>query len=305
MFGTHATAKRVHVRAAFTLVEVLVVIAIVGVLVSLLLPAVESSREAARRLQCMNNLKQIGVALLSYESNHKSFPSGYISQYDSNGIDTGPGWGWAAAILPQMEESIAYNAVHRDLPIEHPQNSGRVVSIASYLCPSEDMRKIWVAKASGGSLICDVAVSNYVGMFGTTEPGVDGDGIFFRNSKIGLREITDGSSNTIAVGERSHELGRATWVGSVTGAILFPEEDNTVSQGVAERSAGMVLGHAGEGVGPGAEGGDVNQFYSLHGHGANFVFSDGHAIFLHADMDYKTYLALATRAGGETVSGDF
>jgi prepilin-type processing-associated H-X9-DG protein len=142
-------------------------------------------------------------------------------------------------------------------------------------------------------------------MFGTTEPGVDGDGMFFRNSKIGLKDVTDGASKTIAVGERSHELGRATWVGSVTNAILFAEDENTQAQGVPEVGAGMCLGHAGEGIGPGGSGGDVNQFYSLHGQGVNFLFADGHVNYLVASMDYQTYLALTTRAGGESIPGSY
>jgi prepilin-type N-terminal cleavage/methylation domain-containing protein/prepilin-type processing-associated H-X9-DG protein len=292
-------------RRAFTLVEILVVIAIIGTLITLLLPAVQSSREASRRLQCTNNLKQVGLALLNYESSHKVFPPGYVSQIDSSGNDTGPGWGWASMILPQMEQTPIHNVIHFDLPIEHAMNGVRVASIPNYLCPTEDLRQVWQAKGPNGSPICEVAESNYVAMFGTTEPGVDGDGMFFRNSKISMRDITDGSSKTIAVGERTHQLGPATWVGSVTNAILFPEDANTQSQGVPEVGAGMTLGHAGEGIGPGGSGGDVNQFYSLHGDGANFLFADGHVNFLLTSMDYKTYQALATRAGGEVIPENY
>src|SRR3954470_5863398 len=292
-------------RRAFTLVEILVVIAIIGLLVALLFPAVQSSREASRRLQCTNNLKQIGLAFLNFESSHRVFPPGYVSQFDASGNDTGPGWGWAAMILPQMDESPIYNVIHFDLPIEHPMNGVRVASIPNYLCPTEDFRHVWQAKRPDGSPICEVAESNYVAMFGTTEPGVDGDGMFFRNSKIKMSDISDGTSKTIAAGERTHQLGRATWVGSVTQAVLFPEDDNSQSQAVPETGAGMTLGHAGEGIGPGGTGGDVNQFYGLHGQGANFVFADGHVSFLLTSMDYDTYLALATRAGDEPISGTF
>ena len=297
-------------RPGFTLIEVLVVIAIIGVLVALLLPAVQAARDSARRLQCANNLKQIGLALLNYETTHKAFPSGYVSNFESDGDDTGPGWGWCSFILPQMEEDAIYRVIHFDLPIYDPMNGVRVANVSGFFCPTDDVKRVWQAKSRDAdgypiALICEVAASNYVGMYGTTEPGVDGDGMFFRNSRIALKDITDGSSKTIAVGERGHQLGNATWVGSVTNAILFPDDNNTVSRPEAEDSSGMVLGHAGEGIGPGGAGGDVNQFYSLHGAGANFMFADGHVTFLLESMDYKTYLALATRAGGETVSGSY
>src|SRR6516164_2906474 len=217
-------------RRAFTLVEVLVVIAIIGLLIALLLPAVQGTRESARKAQCANNLKQIGLALLHHETAKKTFPSGYVSAFDSSGTDTGPGWGWASYMLPQMEENAIYKTIHFDLPIEDPMNGVRVANIPSFLCPSDDTPHVWPAKsrdASGNpiAVICEVAASNYVAMYGTTEPGVDGDGMYFRNSKIRLSDVTDGTSKTIAVGERAHQLGNATWVGSVTGAILFPDDD--------------------------------------------------------------------------------
>lgn len=293
------------VRRAFTLIEILVVIAIIGTLVALLLPAVQAARDSARRAQCTNNLKQVGLALLNFEGTEKAFPSGYVSEFTSNGDDTGPGWGWCSFILPQMEENAIFRVIDFKLPIEDARNGVRVANIPSFFCPTDSVPRVWQAKrrdASGNPLeqICEVAASNYVGMYGTTEPGVDGDGIFFRNSKVAMKDITDGSSNTIAVGERAHQLGNATWVGSVTDAILFPEDENEIGQPHTEHSSGMVLGHAGEGIGPGASGGDVNQFYSLHGEGANFLFADGHVTFLSADMDYKTYRAMATREGDET-----
>src|ERR1700757_4961644 len=97
-------------RRGFTLIELLVVIAIISLLIGLLLPAVQAAREAARRAQCINNLKQFGLALHNYENASRVFPPGYISSFDSIGTDTGPGWGWAAMALPQYELAVLFNA---------------------------------------------------------------------------------------------------------------------------------------------------------------------------------------------------
>ena len=299
-------------RSGFTLIELLVVVAIIAVLIGLLLPAVQAAREAARRAQCVNNLKQIGLALHHYEQAHNAFPPGYVSNFDAGGDDTGPGWGWASMMLPQFEQTPVFNAINFSLAVEAPVNStGRLANVNNFLCPSDPTASAyWAVKrdfATGAPLknICQIAPSNYVGMYGIGEPGPGGNGVFFRDSSIALRDITDGTAQTLVVGERSHRLGEATWTGSVTGAIMYPTDNDNIGRYATETSSGMVLGHVGEGAGPGDPKADVNQFYSLHsGRGANFLFGDGHVAFLKATMDYKTYLALATRAGGEVVSAD-
>jgi prepilin-type N-terminal cleavage/methylation domain-containing protein/prepilin-type processing-associated H-X9-DG protein len=302
-------------RGAFTLIELLVVIAIIGLLIGLLLPAVQAAREAARRAQCVNNLKQIGIALHNYHDAHQVFPPGYISDFTAAGDDTGPGWGWASMILPQLEQSNLFSSVNFTLAIEQPANStGRLSGVGVYLCPSDRVRPAWEAMKGDPvtgtlqGLVCEVAPSNYVGVYGISEPGVDGEGTFFRNSRVGLRDITDGSALTIVVGERSHNLGEATWVGSVTGAVLAPPPGDSDGVGAprVEAGPGMVLGQAGERRSPGDPAADVNQFYSRHaGRGVHFVFADGHVSFLKSTMDYRTFMALATRAGGEVISESY
>lgn len=298
----------------FTLIELLVVIAIIGVLVALLLPAVQAAREAARRTQCVNNLKQIGLALQNYHDTVGGvFPSGYVSNFDAQGNDTGPGWGWAAMLLTRFEQTPLFNSINFSLAVEAPANlTGRLPNVNAFLCPSDPTASLYWAvirdAATGAPRqnICQVAPSNYVGMYGNGEPGPSGDGLFFRNGRVGLRDVTDGTAQTLAVGERSHRLGEATWVGSVTNAIMFPTDNDDIGRYRTETSSGMVLGHVGEGVGPGDRRGDVNQFFSLHsGGGVNFLFADGHVSFLKSTMNYQVYKALATRAGGEVVSGDF
>ncbi len=301
-------------RRAFTLVEVLVVIAIIGLLVAILLPAVQAARESGRKTHCFNNLKQIGIALVNYHDTYGSLPPGYISQPDGNGGELGPGWGWAALLLPQIEQINIFSVIQFQLAIEKQTSpaaiAARTTTIATYLCPSDTINPSWMTwtrDSLGNPVapICEVAAANYVAMYGSTEPGVDGDGLFYRNSSVRFADITDGLAETIAAGERSHFLGVATWTGAVRDAVLFDDDGDEVGRAHPENSTGMVLGHAGERATPGAASSDVNQFYSFHGPGANFLFMDGHCSFIPTTIDYAMYQAMSTRAGSETISGAY
>jgi prepilin-type processing-associated H-X9-DG protein/prepilin-type N-terminal cleavage/methylation domain-containing protein len=299
------------VRTAFTLIELLVVIAIIAVLITLLVPAVQKVRESAARTQCINNLKQVGLALQNYHDSHHAFPPGYMSNYDAAGNDTGPGWGWASFILPQMEQGNLYNNIQFTQNIEAPANSGvRVQPIPSYICPSDSVPPTWTATqydTAGNPVraICDVASANYIGVFGISEPGVDGEGIFFRGSAVRITDITDGTSQTLMVGERSFRWCQATWVASVTSASMVPPPGSPALAGEWV-AAGFVLGHTFEGTGgPGSPGTEANGFASQHTGGANFLFADGHVQFLPTSMNHQVYMALSTRARADLVGGDY
>lgn len=299
-------------RRGFTLIELLVVIAIIAVLIGILLPAVQKVREAANRNQCINNLKQVGLALQSHHDTQHLFPPGYTSGVSTWGTDTGPGWGWASYLLPHIEQDSLYKSIDFGQPIEAPSMAGpRTTLIKTYLCPSDSSPTQAFPVGTRGtngtltSTICTVAPANYVGNFGIGEPGVDGEGVFFRGSKIRIADITDGTSNTLLVGERSFYHAESTWVGAVSSANQGPTPGSPLP--IQESNASnFVLAHTGETFKGPAYPEEANHFTSRHTGSGNFVFADGHVSSLGGATTYATYKALSTRSGGEVISqGDF
>ena len=204
-------------RRAFTLIELLVVILLVGLLIALLLPAVQASREAARRAQCMNNLRQIGLALANYSSAFGVYPPGWIDGGPSLDI---PAWGWGARLLGFLEQSPLvpgdflgqYFATQATATVQ-------TTTLAVFLCPSSPRGGLVDTQFQDGpqSFMFDrFAPSNYVGSAGNKNPlyfPQTCGGIFFINGAVKAASITDGMSSTLLVGERSRDLSDATWSG--------------------------------------------------------------------------------------------
>lgn len=294
------------------MIELLVVIAIIAVLVGLLVPAVQKVRETASRAQCFNNLKQIGLALHNQHNAAGQFPAGYLSGFDANGNDTGPGWGWAALILPHMEQDNLFRLLDLKQPIELPvHQAARETVIKSYLCPSDGALSqsfpVGPRSAMGAltKTTCQVAPTNYVGNFGIGEPGVDGEGVFYRGSAVRLADITDGTHCTLLVGERSFRHAESTWVGAVNGANHCPSLNSPLPLQILP-SSNFVLGHTGETFRGPAYPEEINHFTSRHAGAGNYLFADGHVAGLGGGTSYAVYKALSTRSGGETISsGDY
>ena len=139
--------------------------------------------ESARNSECSNHLRQIGVGFQNFESAKGGLPAGYLSQYQADGTDTGPGWGWGAILLDRLEEQPLQGQIQWDQPIEAAVNSTcRTTLVSLYLCPSDNVVPLWPAYRDVGTIdpqqkICDLASANYVAMFGNAEPGIDGPGV--------------------------------------------------------------------------------------------------------------------------------
>ena len=290
----------------FTLVELLVVLAIVSLLVALLFPAIQAAREAARRAECINNVRQIGLALQTHHDTLQRLPPGWNS-YPPNGD---PGWGWASMLLQFTEQRNLLNGSGvgsqaggpgspgglggpPTFQINHGSNKTlRESSLPAYLCPSDPSDKIFTlyqgspgGVGPGGPPMFDVARTNYVGVFGTvlieTAAGV-GSGCFFQNSSTRFGDVLDGLSNTLLVGEHGSRSDLATWVGAIPGAHR--------NMARVVNTARRVPNHVPN---------DLSDFSSFHPGGASFVLCDGSVKMISDEIDLTVFQALATRAGGD------
>ena len=305
-----------NARSGFTLIELLVVIAIIGVLVGLLLPAVQQAREAARRSACSNNMKQMGLAVHNYADVHpERFPVGWVGEFEAGEWhgDEGEGWGFAAHLLPFIEQKNLFDLFDLTKQVGDNVNAAAIATVVTgYLCPSDSYASGDIISPANSTR--RFARSNYPGCFGSEhmaghdhdgltaallsgddeglEPG-EGDGIFFAGGASGenavsFRDVRDGLSKTIMIGERDSREGHSFWQGRIDGV----NEDMTRVVGVGEHVFNSSDPH-------------FEDFFSSHPGGVSFVFADGHVAFLSNGMSEALFQSLATRAGGEVVNGDY
>jgi prepilin-type N-terminal cleavage/methylation domain-containing protein/prepilin-type processing-associated H-X9-DG protein len=293
-------------RQGFTLIELLVVIAIIAVLVGLLLPAVQKVREAANRMKCANNLKQLGLGLHNFHDAHGKFPPGQVAgPFPEAGVTNAVNHGWGPFILPFIEQQALADRYHWDVRVYDPANLPVVsTQLKLFQCPSAEPNRFYTAGPSGDGACGDYAPTWYVESVlveaGLTPQPRDQNGVLQPNHMTRLSEITDGTSQTILLTE---DAGRPRlWRMGRSGPDQTVEGDPW-----AAFNSGIILqGSTADGTmrpGPCA----INctnerEVYSFHPAGANAVFADGSVHFLRASMSIRVLAALVTRAGGESVS---
>ncbi len=318
----------------FTLIELLVVIAIIAVLIALLLPAVQSAREAARRTQCVNNLKQMGLALHNYHDALSVFPPGYIaaSRFIDGETDTSPGWSWASMILPQLDQAPLYSSINVWLPIQAPANTtGTQTILSAFLCPSDQLPPggTYPVTDGLGNTVATVAPSSYAASTGSDAADValglnndgSGNGPFYRNSSVRVASIIDGTSQTILLLERAWGDTEGTWTGAVPGGVVMRGAFNPCpgSAYATYLAPCLVLAHCHLLNTNADTDSGLDDPSSFHPGGANALFADGSVHFFknvtsdagvnpNGSTRYTpsslVLQALGTRAGGEVVSSD-
>jgi prepilin-type N-terminal cleavage/methylation domain-containing protein/prepilin-type processing-associated H-X9-DG protein len=313
-------SRRVKPLSGFTLVELLVVIAIIGVLVGLLLPAVQAAREAARRMQCSNNLKQIGLALHNYETAFKAMPAGCNGIPNAAGTNfNGHGWTWHASILPFLEQNNLYNAIQGPDGMGNErgdQNSGKPLVVRAtilrlFWCPSQpdvtpaSQKNGYQPANYNGNMgtrigngnddcIC-IGVTNLQQMMSNPWGCMNGDGIFYVRSRVRFADVSDGLANTIFVSEVPDSGGDAIAHVSAGADRRVVFSGGADSNPPTEMSEFLIAAETNDPINGGAE----EAAGSFHPGGAHFLMGDGSVQFLSENMDMTTYRAISTRAGGE------
>jgi len=312
-------------RRGFTLVELLVVIAIIGVLVALLLPAIQSAREAARRAQCTNNIKQLALGAHNYHSAKTKFPTGARLPIDVGGRPTNGTNLWIE-LLPYIEEYTVYNRWDFDdnrNNVAGGTNATQAVIIKLLVCPSDPLPEpVWELTSANTNTPPwswgFYAIGSYGGSAGkrAIQAGLPPDfvrltrdGVFFINSSVRMKDITDGSSKTLFMGERNHydpeydRRGPIVWAGSPTSMAGWGRWGYVAGSGVS----GSVMLHSAAPINYHVPlGGDFSNvedraaaFGSAHPAGANFALADGSVRFVADELPLEQLQNLSTRAGNE------
>ncbi len=325
-----------RVRQGFTLIELLVVIAIIAILIALLLPAVQQAREAARRSTCKNSLKQLGLALHNYHGTHRVFSPGFVREYGlptANDGTTDPGarqgnWAWGAFILPFMEQASLSDALNIG-PVTCAQAMTNATSmnlmakpVATYLCPSDPSNgttKFTFYNTSGATISTTPALSNYVAANDSTNTRRLGNGMFYMDSKVSLRDLTDGTSNTIALGERADILSNGLTGIDPGNSAIYTGTLNTqagcvlCTRGSREASSLGIRDVLGSGAFPingpqtlvgSSESGAARSFSSAHKGGCQFTLADGSVRFISENVNLTLFRNLISIRDGAVI-GEF
>lgn len=291
---------KIRKNPGFTLIELLVVIAILGVLMALLMPAVNSAREAARRTVCQNNLKQMGIALNAFNTASGKFPWGGYKHPNIllNGVkvdgESARGFAWSVYILPELEQQGLYDRIDFDTMYSMGVNDELAQTrLPAFVCPSSkktEPEEATVYIASGKSVRTKRAtygLSHYGGIYGeriawpgrtTPIPNNPPRGTLLYDRQVTARDIRDGLTHTLMVGEDTH-WNDGQWISSL----------NVMDQCGAINDPAIT----------------ENEIRSDHSGGANVVFADGHVDFLANQLPLEILAALCTRAGGEIVSEEW
>lgn len=331
--GRSHTSVRSH--RGFTLIELLVVIAIIAVLIALLLPAVQQAREAARRSQCKNNLKQIGLALHNYHGTYQMFPAAFI--YSASVIGNADSmYGWGTSILPYIDQAPLYTAINpggrtlRQVASSTDADAALLKTpLSGFRCPSDvaaptNNLSFWGSSGWSPQMNATIGVStsnfngvgtsNYVAMvgpggFGSAQGTLNGSvrtfndlkGIFFANSFRRIRDITDGTSNTIAITERDGGRISQTNAQNLAGVWVGPGQVSTLRQVYQVLAIGSSYINDGAAT---VEASPVQGAGSFHVGGAHFLIADGSVRFISENVSSDTYSALCQRDDGIPV-GEF
>jgi len=307
-------------RRGFTLIELLVVIAIIAILIGLLLPAVQKVRDAAARTQCINNLKQFGLALHSYHDANNVLPKGNSDWAQSGQAPYEGSWSWQAQILPYMEQGNVYTqakAWQTGPPNTYSWNNP-VAGIKQklYACPADSRGPVAYPGPANG-LAVDQALTGYLGNSGTTSTSLDG--VLYVNSQIKLVAITDGTSNTLLVGERppAQDLDFGWWFaaygydGKGNADCVMTSNDVAMVSGLISawqsNSGGVACDTTNYATKVGLQPGKVTvmcdgaHYWSFHTGGSQFLMADGSCRMI-SYANNNILPALSTRAGGEVAN---